>query len=214
VINDTRSRLFRSALLLAVFAAAISEPVSAQPFHEVQARLAAKASQVFSIQSSFTQEKRLSIFNQTINAAGSFAFERPGSLRWEYLEPVRSGFVLHGGAGRRWNELAGEEREFSVSKDPVMQIVSGQILLWTTLDFEALARAFRMDVESPSPAVLRFTPLQAAASPIAWMRITFTPDEASIASIEIMESEGDSTLIRFHGTRLNEPVADGVFTRP
>jgi len=204
----------KTCLLAAIFLTACASGAFTAPDADgTLARLTAKAGQVHSIQSSFTQEKRLDIFNRTLVSKGVFAFERPQSLRWEYLEPVRSGFALHDGEGRRWNELSGESRDFTVRQDPVMQIVSGQILLWTTLDLSTLSRTFRIEVESDSPAILRFTPLAQGAGPIAGMRITFTPDDAAISSIEIHEAEGDSTVIRFHDTRLNGEIAPRVFTQ-
>jgi outer membrane lipoprotein-sorting protein len=180
---------------------------------ETLARLKDKAGQVQSIYSGFVQERRLSIFSQTLRSRGVFAFGRPASLRWEYLEPVRSGFALSGEAGKRWNELSGESREFQAGRDPIMQLVAAQILLWTTLDLETLGKTFRIEVESGSPAVLRFTPLTPDRGPVTGMRITFTPDDSAIAVIEIMEKDGDSTTIRFTDTRLNTVLDDTLFTR-
>lgn len=202
-----------AALAAVVIAGWTAVAFAGQDQRDVLARLKTKAGQVHSIESLFTQEKRLSIFNQTLVSKGTFAFQRPRSLRWEYLEPIRSGFTLNGDSGKRWNELAGEARDFSVRKDPIMQLVAGQILLWTTLDLDALSGTYRIEVESDSPAVLRFTPLAAGPSPIAGLRITFVPDDAAIAIIEILEAAGDSTTIRFQDTKLNAEIDAGVFTR-
>jgi outer membrane lipoprotein-sorting protein len=206
-------RLPLAALAVVVIAGWAAVAFAGQDHRDVLARLKDKAGQVRSIQCPFTQEKRLSIFNQTLVSKGTFAFQRPRSLRWEYLEPIRSGFTLNGDSGKRWNELAGEARDFSVHKDPIMQLVAGQILLWTTLDLDALSRTYRIEVESDSPAVLLFTPAATGPSPIAGLRITFVPDDSAIAIIEILEAEGDSTTIRFHDTKLNDEIDAEVFTR-
>ena len=199
-----------AAVLLTVWAVA----AHASPDGEATLRrLMARAGQVQTIQSSFTQEKRLDIFNRTLVSKGFFAFARPDSLRWEYVDPVRSGFTLQAGTGKRWNDLSGESRDFTLRLDPIMQIVSAQILLWTTLDLDTLSRTFHIEVESDNPAVLRFVPLSQGASPIAVLRITFTPDDMAISSIEIREQEADSTLIHFHDTRLNGVIAPSVFGR-
>jgi len=200
---------------LALFAAASFPPDAfAQKSSDATlGRVQAKAGQVQSILSRFTQEKKLSIVNKPLVSEGVFAFQRPKMLRWEYLEPVRSGFVLNGDAGMRWNELAGEARSFTVQKDPVMQLVSGQILLWTTLDLESLSKEFRIDVESDSPAVLRLTPKTEGQSPVRAIRITFAADDSSIAAIEFFEKEGDSTTLHFHDTKLNTPIDAALFAR-
>lgn len=176
-------------------------------------RLTTKAGQVKSIQAEFTQEKRLSIFKQTLISKGRFVFQRPASLRWEYQDPVHSGFIVHEESGIRWNALTGETRDFSLQNDPIMRLVSGQILLWTTLNLQALSRTYHIDIESISPAILHFTPLTAGPGPIVGMRITFTPDDMAIATIEMMETQGDTTTIRFHNTQLNDEIPALVFTR-
>lgn len=198
-------------LAMAVLASAIAGDTAASGSEATLARLTAKAGRVTSIKSRFTQEKRLGIFKQTMVSRGVFAFRRPASLRWEYLDPVRSGFVLDAGAGTRWNDLSGESRDFTVERDPVMRLVSSQILLWTTLDLKALSRAYRIEVEADSPAVLRFIPLDGDSGPVKSMRITFSPDDLSIAAIEIIEAEGDSTTIHFDATELDKDLNGSLF---
>ena len=50
-----------------------------------------------SIQADFTQEKHLKILSQPIISTGTFTFQRPQSLRWEYISPIRSILLMHGG---------------------------------------------------------------------------------------------------------------------
>jgi len=201
--------------VLGLFAAVsfLSPAFAGQSSDATLRRVQAKAGQVQSIQAKFTQEKKLSIVKKPLVSQGIFAFQRPKMLRWEYLSPVRSGFVVNGDAGTRWNELSGETKNFTVQKDPVMQIVSDQILLWTTLDLDALSKMFQIDVESDSPAVLRLTRHEGEQSPIRGIRITFAPDDSSIAAIEILENDNDSTTLRFYDTQLNAPLDPALFAR-
>jgi len=176
-------------------------------------RLREKAGQVHSIFSTFVQEKRLGIVKKPLVSKGTFAFERPKMLRWEYLSPVRSGFTVNGEAGTRWNELSGETANFVTQKDPVMRIVSGQILLWTTLDLDALSKMFDIAVESDAPAILKLAPKNTdGENPVRSIRITFASDDSSIAAIEINEREGDSTTLRFYDTKVNAALDPALFT--
>jgi len=177
------------------------------------ARLRAKAEQIHSVLTAFTQEKKLSIVNKPLVSKGIFAFQKPKMLRWEYLSPVRSGFAVNGEAGTRWNELSGETKSFVVQKDPIMQIVSAQILLWTTLDLDSLSKMFQIVVESDSPAVLKLVPHTEGKSPVQSIRITFAKDDSSIAAIEILEQEGDSTTLRFSDTKVNAALNPALFAR-
>lgn len=95
--------------------------------------LKAKAEKVTSIQSRFTQEKHLSMFDEVLISEGSFAFQRPSSLRWEYTTPFKAGFLLTGNTGIEWDEAAQTKREFSLKSSPIMAMVAQQIMAWTTL---------------------------------------------------------------------------------
>jgi len=177
------------------------------------ARLRAKAEQIHSILATFTQEKRLRIVNKPLVSKGRFAFQKPRMLRWEYLSPVRSGFAVDGETGTRWNELSGEMKSFVVQKDPIMQIVSAQMLLWTTLDLDSLSKMFQIVVESDSPAILKLIPHTEGKSPVQGIRITFAKDDSAIVAIEILEQEGDSTTLRFSDMAVNTALDPALFTQ-
>jgi outer membrane lipoprotein-sorting protein len=203
------------AALLWVVVSAASAGLAAGPpdaTADLFRRLEKAAAGVTTVASDFIQEKHLAMFHQAIRSRGRFRFRKPDSLRWEYTEPVASGFVLNGTRGRRWHERTGSDERFDVRRDPVMKIVSEQILAWAKPDFDWLRREYRIRVLSDSPPTLRLEPqAPPGAGTPDHLRIVFSPDGRSVRTVEIHDRDGDFTVIRFVDTVVNGPIAPDQF---
>jgi outer membrane lipoprotein-sorting protein len=171
---------------------------------ELFGRMEREAADVKTISSDFIQEKHLAMFRKVVTSRGRFLYQKPDRLRWESTEPVASGFVLNGTRGRRWHQRTGREERFDIGSEPVMKIVSEQILAWAKPDFARLQREYRIRV--------RLDPLSApAAGAPDHLRISFSPDGKFVQTVEIHEKDGDSTRIRFVDTVVNRPIAPSLF---
>jgi len=203
------------AFLSAFASPAFPEPGAPQPPDAAAAlfsRMERAAGEVKTISSDFVQEKRLAIFEKVISSRGLFRFQKPDRLRWESTEPVASGFVLNGNKGRRWHQRTGKVEHFDIRREPVMKIVSDQILAWAKPDFAFLRREYRIRVLAEHPLSLRLDPLSPPAAGMPdHLRITFSPDDRYVRTVEIHEKDGDSTVIRFIGTIVNQPIDPDQF---
>nr|WP_287410798.1 outer membrane lipoprotein carrier protein LolA [Pseudodesulfovibrio sp.] len=163
------------------------------------------------ISSKFTQEKHLSVFNDVIVSEGAFLFQRPRRLRWEYISPFRSGFVLNGESGKRWDDLTGNH-DVDLSSDPAMRVVAEQVLAWATFDLETLTRQYDISVLGTKPVTLRLVPKSSALkSVVSHLRIEFSPNAKSVSVVELHDVDGDYTRLSFYETLLNPSIPEGVF---
>ncbi len=179
---------------------------------ELFGRMEREAVEVRTISSDFIQEKHLAMFQKVVSSKGRFLFQKPDRLRWESTEPVASGFVLNGTRGRRWHQRTGRDERFDIGSEPVMKIVSEQILAWAKPDFARLRREYRIRILSEEPLTLRLDPLSApGAGAPDHLRISFGPDRRFVRSVEIHEKDGDSTRILFVDTVVNRPIAPSLF---
>ncbi len=83
-----------------------------------------------SIQADFIQEKHLKILVRPIVSTGTFIFQAPQSLRWEYKTPVPSILLMHDGRVKKFVEKDGrfvEDRGMGLDS---MQVVLGEISNW------------------------------------------------------------------------------------
>jgi len=198
--------------LLVLAALVVGSPLqAAETDAETLARLQREAATIQTLESDFVQEKYLEIFDDVLTATGRFYYRRPDSLRWELLSPVKTGFVLQGESGRRWHERSGSDESFSIARDPVMNIVARELLAWTRVDLAELEKRYTIRVESYEPVTLHLTPRADTAGFLDFLRIEFAPASAHVRVVEVHEPGGDYTRIRFEKTRVNQPLAEGLF---
>jgi len=175
--------------------------------------LKTKASEIRNIASDFTQEKHLAIFDEVLVSQGHFAFEKPGSLRWEYTSPFRAGFLLKDGKGKEWDEATATTRDFSLNTSPAMSMVAKQIMAWTTFDIEWLKSRYKIRQLTASPIALELKPRSEIAKEfLAHLVVSFTSDNRAISSLELHEIDGDFTKISFTTPALNSELAQETFT--
>ncbi|EGJ51948.1 LolA family protein [Desulfocurvibacter africanus] len=187
-------------------------PVSPSDNEAVLDGLRKAAKDIHSVSADFVQRKKLEMFDEVMISKGRLALVKPDRLRWEYLEPVASGFALKGGKGRRWNEMIGRMDDFDIRQDPVMQVIVDQLLAWTNADLERMSRDFTLEVAGSEPVQLVLRPrVPAVGGFIERIAIRYAADKRSIQRVEVMEPGGDSTQLDFQDVRINTPLAEDLF---
>jgi outer membrane lipoprotein-sorting protein len=178
-------------------------------------RLQSAAAQTSSLSSAFVQEKRLSIFDETLLSKGRFIYQAPDHLRWELLTPTASGFILSGQQGERWNALTKEILPFRISSDPLMGIVAQQLFAWAKLDIGWLKSRYRIVLLSEQPVRLQLFPLdRGEAGFIEQLQILFAADCRYVELVEMYEVGGDKTMLRFAKVEVNQPLPADAFLAP
>lgn len=180
-------------------------PAAVWAAHDGQPRLR-------SVQAEFVQEKHLKILVRPLVSTGTFAFQAPHSLRWEYRSPMRSLLLMHGGRIRKLIERDGRLEPDNGAGVEAMQVVFQDLGSWLDGRFED-------------------NPMFAAARPDA-RTIVLTPKEeglrAMISRIElhlgeqagvmdrvvIVEGEAGATELRFTGAVVDREIPATVFTEP
>jgi outer membrane lipoprotein-sorting protein len=206
-----RLRLLSTLLALGLVLATAPGPAAASDTGTVLARLRELAAGVETLSSDFRQEKYLAIFRDVLPASGRFYYRRPDCLRWEMTAPIATGFVLCGDRGWRWRDRESRVEDFEIAREPVMKIVADQLLAWTRVDIDRLQREYDIRVENPAPVTLRLTPRGAAADFLDHLLVRFAPSGEHVQQVEVHEKGGDYTRITFYNTRVNVPLADGLF---
>lgn len=177
---------------------------------DILARLARNAAGVETVQGRILQQKRLEMFQDTVVSRGRFAYRRPDRLRWELTDPVVTGFVITGPAGRRWHGLTGKTEPFTLENDPMMRVVAGQILASVRADFSPLLKEYRLSVASESPVTLHLEPL--VPNPfVERVIVTFSKGSELVETVTVREKGGDSTTFSFTEVEVNRPLPDGTF---
>jgi Outer membrane lipoprotein carrier protein LolA len=192
----------------------VARPAVAAPASDldrVLADLSRSAAGIHTLDSDFVQEKYLAVFKDALVSQGRFCYQKPDRLRWELRSPLVSGFALDGNRGRRWRGEGGKGESFDIRQDPVMKVFAEQLLAWARPDFPWLQAHYRMSLQGTAPVRLRLDPTFDTGGMIDHLLIVFAADGSHVQRVELHETDGDYTRIRFEHTVVNGPLAAGLF---
>ncbi|NLZ17928.1 MAG: outer membrane lipoprotein carrier protein LolA [Desulfobulbaceae bacterium] len=168
--------------------------------------------QLQSVQANFFQEKHLRILAQPITSRGVFAFQAPRSLRWEYLYPVRTLLLVHGGSMKKLVEQDGRLVDDPGLAMDSIQLVLEEITNWLAGRFNdnpAFSATF------PDEHTIVLTPKEdGLAAVINSIDLHLQGNEGLIDSVVIHEGPDTFTRLTFSDAVLNHSLEDWVFTVP
>lgn len=183
-------------------------PVSA-PSQEV---LGEQTVHIQSVQADFIQEKHLEILARPIVSTGTFTFQAPQSLRWEYRTPVPSILLLHKGKVTKFTRQDGKLVENHGLRLDTMQVVLTEITNWLDGRF---TDNDMFSVSSPDERTLLLTPKeQALAGLISSIELKLADRKGLLDSVTIFEGPDSYTLMSFTNRALNQEIPAMLFTTP
>lgn len=168
------------------------------------------AANVATVKAEFIQEKHMTILTRPLISHGTFLFQAPDSLKWEYTQPVKSVLVLHKGQTRRYVDKEGVLVEDAAAGLQSMQMVVQQITQWLNGRFDENP-AFSAVLE-PGPKIVMTPQEKALNRLIQRIEIELSHRPAVIESVTIYESEDSYTRLVFQNVTLNMPLDDTAFS--
>ena len=170
------------------------------------------ATKVTTLKSDFVQEKHLGMLEDVLISKGRFYYKKQDRLRWELTNPVSSGFAVNGKQAKRWDGKSGRTETFQVYQVPFIKLFTDQVFAWASADFKQLQKEYQITVLGEAPADLKLVPIRSQEKKyLAHFRIVFTADASHVNAVEVHETGGDFTRIRFFNAIINTPLPDTLF---
>ena len=193
--------------LLVLFEAARA-PAQDTALTEILSSLSTNIAAVHSIETSFVQEKHLSVLDHVVTLKGKIYMVKPDRLAWHVVSPIRYSIVLEEGTVRQWDGETKSETRLSIEKNPVLQMAIDQMRQWFSGDYLRLRSEYRITLTQQQPIELTFVPLNSteAGKYIERVSVRFRNDNRYVTGIMVEEKGGDRTDIRFHDTRLDQDI--------
>lgn len=88
--------MLRHLFALSLVFLALSHPSQADPSNGVLTAWLKRQTEIKSLETRFTQERKLPSLKQPISTPGRLAFEKPGKVRWQLGEPAATLVVVNG----------------------------------------------------------------------------------------------------------------------
>ncbi len=166
----------------------------------------------------FTQRKHLAMLDVALESEGLIIFQRPGSVRYEILSPVRS---LMAYDGKKVRCYAFSEGKWNLMNSPGATAI-GQVLRqigrWVQGDFDTDGKMFEIKVVpgENSGGCIHLTPRSSAVAEYI-KRIEVFVEKATdyrVTRVVIWESDVDTTDMRFRQELHNPVIPEGTFMSP
>ena len=177
---------------------------------EIKAKIISKAKSTINIHADFTQEKHLDLFKEVIHSNGEFYFQKPNSIRWQYVNPISYTIVL----ANKKVQIKDEEslKEYDMSSNPVFKEINK--LLLNSLNGDILnSKDFKIEFYSNNTEYMtRLLPQNTAMTDyLNSIEIYFNKIDFGVIGIKLNENTDDFTYIKFTQRIINGQIPDHIF---
>jgi outer membrane lipoprotein-sorting protein len=168
--------------------------------------------QLRSVQGDFIQEKHLKILTRPLVSHGTFTFQAPQSLRWEYHDPLHSIMFMHKGKMEKIIERDGHFEQDNGIRSGSMQVILPEISSWLDGRFtdNPVLKATRIDEHT-----IVLTPKeQGLQAVISSIELRLGQQEGVMEAVTIFEGADSFTRLNFTNVILNREIPESFFSRP
>ncbi|MBT8358988.1 MAG: outer membrane lipoprotein carrier protein LolA [Desulfobacterales bacterium] len=169
------------------------------------------AGQVQTVKCDFIQEKHIKILANPLVSEGALYFKVPGSLRWEYISPIRSILLMHQGKTKRFVKRNDAFIEDSSANLQAMGIVVKEITMWLSGRFDENPQ-FKALLKS-GRKILLLPKEKSFSMMIQKIELILSDRPGIIKSVTIYESDESFTRLVFNNARLNDKIEDTLFRK-
>jgi len=166
-----------------------------------------------SVKAEFLQKRYLKILTKPLLSEGKLFFYTPDSLRWEYLNPLRSVMLQKGNTIQIYNFFEGVWKPEMAQAVEARRMVFAEISQWFQGRFDE-SKAFKHTHSPGPPARIILVPGEGVNRFIQRIEIVLSARPGVIDRVEIEEPGGSRTSIEFRNVVINSSISSEVFEKP
>jgi len=153
----------------------------------------------------------MKILANPLVAKGILYFKVPGSLRWEYISPIRSVLLMHKGKTKRFVMRKDGFIEDSSANLQAMGFVLKEITMWLNGRFDENPQ-FTATLKG-SRKILLLPKEKSFSMMIQKIELMLANKPGIIESVTIFENENSFTKLVFIKSILNKKIDDSMFQK-
>jgi outer membrane lipoprotein carrier protein len=162
-----------------------------------------KFSGVKSVESGFVMKKFVSISETPFESSGKFYFQKPASLKWEYIKPFSYGFDIDNGKISSWQEKDGKKETKDAGSQTFVKVLMQQLYAFISMDKETISKIYDMEIfdEKDFASGLILLPKNKNERQLVEsVKIYFSKTIPAAQKVIIQNKNGDKTEIVFTDT--------------
>lgn len=201
--------LFLTLFCLPLWAQKDLKPLTAVP--TFQERLKKEAVAISSLESDFTQEKYLDVFQEKILSKGRFYYRKESKIRMDYTSPVDYQIVINGQKLKIVSE--GKSNVVNLGSNRMMNEMKGMLAACMIGDLSSITSAYKLDYyETPALYVVKIRPVSKSIQAyIAEIVISIDKKDMSVQTLRLAENAKDYTEYHFTNKKQNTLGSDEKF---
>jgi outer membrane lipoprotein-sorting protein len=207
----------KKALLMEIFFFCMGVVVSLiaiVPVHSQDwASLKESFRKIHSVKAEFMQERHLQILKEPLISEGRFFYLASGSLRWEYLSPLRSVMLQKRDSVRFYHFSEGAWKQDMAQGVEARRMVLAEMSQWLKGRFEE-SRVFSHSYSPGPPGRIFLTPGEGINKFVLGIEIVLSDRPGVIDRVEITEPGGSFTRIVFRNVEINTSLPSKLFDEP
>lgn len=169
----------------------------------VLTKLKEASGKINTMQSSFSQEKKMSIFAETIKSKGMFYFKKSNMIRWEYTNPFKYLIIINNDKIYIKEDTKGIEMDMKSNKllKEINNIMLGSVQGSIFTDTKNYTIKL---YEDKSYYLVELSPLTSGIKDfIKTIFLYFDKKDNTISKLRLTEPSGDYTNISFSNKKMN-----------
>ena len=199
-------------ILYLVFAVIAPMTALAQSEAQIRQQINQAASQMKSMQCDFVQTKHLKMLNDKMVAKGKMYYRQGNQLRWEYVTPYAYTFILNNNKVLLKNSQRNDV--IDVNQNKVFKEIARIMMNSVVGKCLADEKDFKTQISTEGQEwVARLQPLRKDMKQMFQQIILHFDRKQSVVSVvELLEKNGDRTVIELKDIHKNEPISSDLFT--
>ncbi|MFA6716369.1 MAG: outer membrane lipoprotein carrier protein LolA [Victivallales bacterium] len=167
------------------------------------------------LQAEFIQERSVKLLKNKIRFEGGFFIQMPGKIAWRVYRPIPYVCIIRDNSITQWDADSRRKTVITAENNSALQVVFQQLNRWFSGKFNELRQDFdcRADI---GKKLLRFIPKKGVPQEnfIKSISILLNDKLDYIREIRIIEKNGDTQMISFYKTRINQELPADVWNIP
>jgi outer membrane lipoprotein carrier protein len=201
---------FGAFLLVSGFFFAQNTAMSGAEAKEFVTKVSSETKQIKTLQSDFTQTKKMDFLDKNIVTYGRMSLKSPNMLSWKYTKPYQYSIVFKDNKifindqGKK-SSVDAKSKTFEKINKLIVGSSNGQMFNDPEFSVTYLKNA--------NYNIAKFTPKSAQLLKyIKQIELHFPKNQSTVSQVNMTEASGDTTNIVFKNTKINAPVSASEFS--
>ena len=202
----------RLLILLFVFVSVHLSLTAQQSEAQIRQAITQAASAMKTMQCDFTQTKHLRMLNDKITSKGRMYYQQTNRLRWEYTSPYSYTFILNDDKVLLKNKQRNDVIDVNKNKlfREIARIMMNSVVGTSLTDDKSFKSTIATNGSEWTATLLpQRKDLRQLFQKII---LHFSKKNAMVKQVELIERNGDRTVIELNNIRTNEKISADMFT--